>query len=137
MSICVVVPFTSVAAVIEYVPGQVAVGTRKGNDTVFTVFGTNVNGGVVKHHGTRTGATARPERPSQGELEDDRLSRVGAGPQRSSDSRRTALGEFVLPATSLAFTVKFFAPVVPVSRFAPLPTRPTQLATPERLSVQT
>jgi len=40
-------PFTSVAAVIEYVPVRTLLGTLNGNETVCEVFGANVNGGVV------------------------------------------------------------------------------------------
>jgi hypothetical protein len=41
-------PFTSVVAVIRYVPGHTPVGTLNGNDTVCEIFGGNANGGVVK-----------------------------------------------------------------------------------------
>jgi len=41
-------PLTSVAAVIEYVPGHTPrLGTLNGNETVREVFGANGNGGVV------------------------------------------------------------------------------------------
>ena len=41
------VPFTDVVVVIEYVPAQVRIGTRKGIEMVCWVLGGNVNGGVV------------------------------------------------------------------------------------------
>lgn len=42
------VPFTSVVAVIEYVPVHAPFEIGNGNDTLFEVFAGKVNGGVVK-----------------------------------------------------------------------------------------
>jgi hypothetical protein len=44
----ITVPFTSVVAVIEYVPVHAPFQIGNGNDTVFEVFAGKVNGGVVK-----------------------------------------------------------------------------------------